>query len=177
MDALDQIAPQAVEESCRAGGVTRPDVLEACIFDVMITGDEGFVHGHFSMQESLPLLSEGPTVDGANRIVVGPVEFEGFTPGRCTADSIEFTADGSFPDPLGQVELTIQYVATEPPILRVFVRVDGQYLAWADTTVDPPSAILDTIDMSGSTLTASGVGLPQRALRPRPHPHPGPPAG
>ena len=148
-DLIDDGAGEAAEAACREGGITRPELIAACVYDLVVTGDQSFVYDHYVMDESLPdpptpdsaSPDPAPAVDGPNVLSVGDLSF-GFeaSPGWCTSDEISLGAAHSFTDTSGrQVDLSIQYVDTEDPLVSVVVQVDRQAYAWLNTTVTPAS--------------------------------------
>lgn len=170
-DLVDDEAGEAAEQACRDGGVTRPDLLAICVYDLIVTGDDRFVYDHLLMQDALPdppdeseptetTAASAPVGDGENRIAFGDISvaFEAFGPaGWCTADDISLGAAASVVDGSGrQVDVSIQYVHADDPLVSVVVQVDRQAAAWVNTMVDPPSGSVDGALFGGGALTLSG---------------------
>jgi hypothetical protein len=164
-DLIDDGAGEAAEAACRAGGITRPDLVAACVYDLVVTGDDSFVYDHYVMQDSLPdppAVSEPPPADletdGPNLLTVGDLTYGlEASPGWCTADGISLGAAVSTQDPSGrQLDVSIQYVHADDPLLSVVVQVDGVQYAWVNTMVAPPSGSIDEHDFGGGSLTVRG---------------------
>lgn len=181
-DLVDDGAGEAAEEACRSGGITRSDLLAICVYDLVVTGDESFVYDHFVMQESLPEPPESPEptdqipdsggvgTGGANLVMVGDLsfEFEAFAPsGWCTADDISLGAAASLQDASGrQIDISIQYVDGDDPLLSVVVQVDRQSVAWLNTMLVPPTGSVDEHVFGGGVLTVTGSGFANKPFDP-----------
>ncbi|MBI2375581.1 MAG: VWD domain-containing protein [Deltaproteobacteria bacterium] len=107
----------AAEAACRAGGVTAPDLLEACILDLGVTGDSGFVDS----SGSVPPPSQG-SLTGYYSDFSGPVGTEwssttrSTTPGSATRPPEDFLgrfSNGSvtlaFPELRAHNEVTVTF--------------------------------------------------------------------
>ncbi|UCF38628.1 MAG: VWD domain-containing protein [Acidobacteriota bacterium] len=108
------------EERCRAAGIQDPDVLEECIFDFALTGDEVFIESALSMQMPPDLLPEEAdvevvTLDAPTKVIASfPIEINARGPttardlvciapagsedrGRCLAQTSPGDGSGSEP--------------------------------------------------------------------------------
>jgi hypothetical protein len=166
-DDLDPFARNDAEAVCREGGVIREDLLAACIYDVVITGDVGFAYDAYVFQEALPTpvrrAPAGPLPPGGDFLIFGDyvVEFDGFAPlGWCSADAISLGAAAVAEDTSGRpVEVSIQYFGGDDPIVAVVVRRDGRAYAWLVNTVDPPTGTVEDASWDGATLTVTGTAF------------------
>lgn len=171
-DQIDELAAQAAEVACRQGGVTRPELIAACVYDLVVTGDDSFVYDHYVLDHSLPNLpepsaSDAPTPDpvgeGANLLTVGDLAFAfDAAPGWCTYDDLSLGAAHTFTDASGrQIDLSVQYVDTADPsvAVRVIVRVDREDYAWLNTFLAPPSGSVTERTFGGGGLALSGLAF------------------
>jgi len=168
------------EEACIDGGITREDILEACILDVALTGDPAFVYSAYLVEASIPALvsplggsSAGPSLPGTeDMLVVGDFTFEfdaehrfieGTQDPVCRFDDrfslfarTRFTAEDG-----AEIQFQFEYwpaaaTANGQEALYMFTRNDGDFVVWAvvnPTAVSTPGASL----LAGSIESVSRV--------------------
>jgi len=175
---LDANVRDEAEEACVEGGITREDILEACILDVALTGDLAFVYSAYLVEVSIPPHASplggsvaGPPLPGTeDMLVVGDFTFEFDSEHRfiegtqdpvCRFDgpfSLEartrFTAEDG-----AELQFQFEYwpaaaTANGQEALYMFTRNDGDFVVWAvvnPTAVPTPGASLN----AGSIETVS----------------------
>jgi hypothetical protein len=162
-DDLDQTAKSEADALCREGGITREDLLVACTYDLVVTGDRGFVYDAFVFQETFPDPPRLALPPGGNIITVGDFTFEfgGFADnGWCTVDELSFAAAVVSTDGFGRrVDVSIQYVASSDPMVSVVMLREGSPHAWVVTHLDPPTGTVEQADYDGSQLTLEGTAF------------------
>lgn len=182
---LDPDAKAEAEAVCVEGGVERADMLEGCILDVALTGDVGFVQDTYAAQlhtseASVPdetvVVDASPPADGESVLSVGPltVRFGAEPPvvvpnfpgqWQCQAAEGTFAATSRFQETEDrQYEITVDYLDADASRdgterFTMVVRRNSDPIAWMQTTVDPMPGSLDSVDLRGSTLTATGTAL------------------
>ncbi len=181
LDDLDPDARADAEAACAAGGIERPEMLEGCTLDVALTGDYGFVYDTYVVQSHTPAAPADvevdeppPPADGQNALSIGPltIGFGAEPPSVVPNSAVQWqcqAADGSlfatsrFQETEDrQYEITIEYLDAETsrdgaPSFRLIVRRNGDPTTWMQTA--DASGTLDSIELDGSTLTASGTAF------------------
>jgi hypothetical protein len=177
---LDPTVRNEAEEACIDGGITRDDILEACILDVALTGDPAFVYPAYLVEISIPPQAsplggsvEGPSLPGIeDMLVVGDFTFEfdaehrfieGTQDPVCRFDDrfslfarTRFTAEDG-----AEIQFQFEYwpaaaTANGQEALYMFTRNDGDFVVWAvvnPTAVSTPGASL----LAGSIESVSRV--------------------
>ncbi|GJM37726.1 MAG: hypothetical protein DHS20C19_10930 [Acidimicrobiales bacterium] len=181
---LDPAAAAHAEAACLEGGIERADMLDGCILDVALTGDEGFVYDTYLAQTyttpppatSPDPVSEPPPPNGETFVTVGPlsVAFGAEPPiivanfpaqWQCQAADGSFSATSRFQESEDrQYEIVVDYLDAETSRdgterFTLVVRRNADPIAWMQTTVDPMPGTIDTIELAGSTLTVTGTAL------------------
>lgn len=194
VDLLGDEVRAAAEQTCRDAGVTAPDVIDACVLDVGLTGDRSFVVPAFAAQTALPELPDpaaadidtspptGPAQEGGSSLTVGDIDIgfgadppvqdpAGYTPRwGCNATGTTFGATSSFVEAPGrQFDIDIQYVAGrggEDDRFAMVVQLNRVPYVWMLTWVEPRPGSIDEIGLEGAVLTASGTAFVNRDLDP-----------
>ena len=182
---LDPDVRADAEAACIDGGIERLELLEGCIFDVALTGDYGFVYDTYLVQSktSAPVLppttetTNPPPVtgDGVNSVTVGPLTIGfGAEPPvvlpanvlwQCQATEAGFFAESRFyetEDRRYEISLIYQYADANPAGVEEFIMIikrNGDEIAWMMTSTDPMSGSLTSVEVDGSTLTATGTAV------------------
>lgn len=173
--SLSEDVRSDAEELCRATGITRPEILDACILDVGVTGDLDFAYQAFLVEASTPApepppaVADGGGVAGDNVLLIGGVAF-GFGPNppiqapdapaprwQCEASDGLFTAIGSFSlsaDTLYEVTAQYQEAGGEDRLTLVVNRSYEPY-AWVNPAEHFQGAV-EQVTLDGRTLTAAG---------------------
>lgn len=192
---LDPQTRADAEEVCRAGGVTREDLLEDCTLDVGFTGERRFAYAHYLVEaRTEPALrssaSVGPVTpkDDASIVTIGglTVDFGPDAPLRdpsrtsrweCSTDQGQFRVFSTFAEsPTRSFDITVLYGSadTNPTGVESFavvIRLNAEDYAWTGITIDDvqPFAI-DQLTLDGNTLTASGTAYLNDPPRPNAFP-------
>lgn len=184
---LADLDPDVVADAaaaCSEGGIERPEILENCTLDVALTGDYGFVLDAYVVESAtagasgpVPEPDAGPTsADGENVVTVGPlsVGFGADPPVVLPNSAVQWqcqAADGSLfatsrfqESQDSSYKVTIEYLdgatsGTGDERFSVIVEINGDPVAWMQTTTDPMTGSLDSVTLDGSTLVASGTAL------------------
>jgi hypothetical protein len=152
------------ERLCDEVGVTREDLVAACVFDVVVTGEPAFAYHSFLVQATTP----GPTVvsgDGGSMVTVGDLTLDMNDPvatWECAVAEGTFFAQGGLRVGDDLYELAFEYSAaaageTGVERLTVTVFLNGTPHAWMLTWLDVPTGTIDDLAFDGSTLSATGT--------------------
>jgi hypothetical protein len=184
---LDPTVRNEAEEACIDGGITRDDILEACILDVALTGDPAFVYPAYLVEISIPPQAsplggsvEGPSLPGIeDMLVVGDFIFEfgaehrfiaGPQTGGCRfghplyADqlfaSTRFTAEDG-----ATMDFRFEYLPPDATgngqeALEILAQEDGNIVVWAQINwegVPLTAGSIETISRADNTVTITGT--------------------
>lgn len=185
---LDSNLRAEAEEACIDGGITREDILNACILDVALTGDQSFVYAAYLVQSSIRRPDEGgvstlPPGDG-DALVVGGRTFEfDIEPRFCQVTDARFQATVRLSDVEERViDITLLYAdaavtGTGASGLLIDLRRDNYDYAWVRDGHDQVIGSVDTLILTGNTLTVTGTAFLNDPLNPRLSPNVPLPAG
>jgi hypothetical protein len=180
VDLLPAALAADAEAVCRSAGITREEVLEACILDVGVTGERAFAYDAYLVQASTPdpddLLPPVVTGGGGGDTVLtigdqslifglDPPTQNPDAPSakwECQVDDGSFFADASFRETTASYELRVEYLDaamsnTGTERFSIVVRRANTDYAWVLTYAEHFAAAVDEISLDGATLTASGV--------------------
>jgi hypothetical protein len=184
---LDPVVRDEAEAACVEGGITRDDILEACVLDVALTDDLAFVYPAYLVEASIPPhasrlggLADSPPIPGTeDMLVVGDFTFEfgaehrfiaGPQTGGCRfghplhADqlfaSTRFTAEDG-----ATMEFRFEYLPPDATgngqeALEILAQEDGNIVVWAQVNwegVPLTAGSIETFSRTGDTVSITGT--------------------
>ena len=193
---LAPVVRDEAEAACVGGGITRADILEACILDVSLTDDLAFVYPAYLVEISIPPQAaplggsvEGPSLPGSeDMLVVGDFTFEfgadhrfieGARDPVCRFDgpfSLEartrFTAEDG-----AEIQFQFEYWQADRThdgreALHLFTRENGTYIVWAviNPTAVPGASLtagsIETVSLVDDTITITGTAYLNEPMDP-----------
>lgn len=171
------------EAACRAASVVDETLFEGCVVDVAATGNPGYAFDAFRIQLVTaapddaaptdsgvalpPNFEPGDTVVsfGTETLIFGedpPHQSEGGVAPKwdCQVIDGDLFAEGSIDLADGaRYSLSVQYLAAEPRVSLIVQKVTDELSvdhAWVLTNVEHFADAVDTIELDGNTLTATG---------------------
>jgi len=161
---LPELERTKAERLCGEVGVTREDLLAACVFDVVVTGDPAFAYQSFLVQATTP----GRAVvsgDGGSVVTVGDLTLDMDDPvatWECAVAEGTFFAQGGLRYGDDLYELALEYYEpatseTGDERLTMTVFLNGTPHAWMLSWLDVPTGTFEDLAFDGSTLTATGT--------------------
>jgi von Willebrand factor type D domain len=168
------------ELTCAEMGITREGLLDACIFDVALTGKPAYAYQSFMVQARTPdpaalNTSEAPT-SGLVGLTVGP-----FTMALDPSSSDKWlcqVSDGIFRVQASrretadrELDLTVEHLDTEASgtgteKLTITAFLNGSPYAWLTDLGDAPVGTVETLKLDSGTLTATGKAFLNEPLDP-----------
>jgi hypothetical protein len=161
---LPELERTKADRLCGEVGVTREDLLAACVFDVVVTGDPAFAYQSFLVQATTPGHAE-VSGDGGSQVTVGDLTLDMDDPvatWECAVAEGTFFAQGGLREGDDLYELALEYydpaaseIGEERLTMTVFL--NGTPHAWMLSWLDVPTGTIEDLAFDGSTLTATGT--------------------
>lgn len=166
---------EGANEVCASAGITRQELLDACMLDLGLSLDPQFVFDALTFQTRTPPAVSRGAQDGSAANVVsigdfslgfGPnppvVDATGFRPAwSCEATEESFALSNRFPESTTRrYELTISYhpsrTAGGDARFSLVIERNGSPYAWVSNTVEHFAEAIDDIALDGDVLTVRG---------------------
>lgn len=184
---LDPVVRDEAEAVCVDGGITREDILDACVLDVALTGDPAFAFAAYRVQASIPSHASplggsvvGPSLPGTeDMLVVGDFTFEfgadhRFTEGPQAFGGCrfnEFIADHLFASTRftaedgATMDFRFEYLPPDATgngkeALEILAQEDGNIVVWAQINwegVPLTAGSIEAISRADNTVSITGT--------------------